>query len=78
MRRILVQDVRRVPSDGTFVPLGRLRRAVLVAGLGVFDPDGRPTQRVGIEPDVVAEPTIAGLQSGADEVLDVALALLER
>jgi carboxyl-terminal processing protease len=46
------------------------------SGLGVFYPDGKPTQRVGIVPDIVAMPTIAGIQNGADEVLERALSLV--
>jgi hypothetical protein len=48
----------------------------LFSGLSVFYPDGRPTQRVGIVPDVVVAPTIAGVQRGVDEVLERALTLL--
>src|SRR5262249_32307291 len=32
------------------------------SGLGVFYPDNRPTQRVGILPDLVVKPTIAGIR----------------
>jgi carboxyl-terminal processing protease len=46
------------------------------SGLGVFYPNGTNTQRVGIVPDVLAVPTIAGLQSGVDEVLERALAIV--
>ena len=43
------------------------------SGIGVFYPDGAPTQRVGIVPDVLVEPTIRGIQAGVDEVLERAL-----
>lgn len=43
------------------------------SGLGVFYPDGSPTQRIGIEPDVVAAPTVEGMRLGRDEVLEAAL-----
>ena len=46
------------------------------SGLGVFYPDGAPTQRVGILPDIVVKPTIQGLREGRDEVLEAAVALL--
>jgi C-terminal processing protease CtpA/Prc len=46
------------------------------SGLGVFYPDGSPTQRVGIVPDILALPTIAGIQNGVDEVLEKALSLV--
>jgi carboxyl-terminal processing protease len=42
-------------------------------GLGIFYPDGRPTQRVGIVPDIECRPTIAGIRAGRDEVLERAL-----
>ena len=45
----------------------------MISGIGVFYPDKRPTQRVGIVPDVEAQPTIAGIRAGRDEVLEVAL-----
>lgn len=38
--------------------------------------DGRQLQQVGIQPDVVVRPTLAGLRAGKDEVLDRALAWL--
>ena len=61
-------------ADGNVstIPLpGGLRS--LFSGIGVFWPDGRPTQRVGIVPDVVATPTIAGIKAGRDEVLEAAV-----
>jgi C-terminal processing protease CtpA/Prc len=45
----------------------------MISGIGVFYPDKRPTQRVGIVPDVVVRPTIAGIRAGRDEVLEEAL-----
>lgn len=33
---------------------------------GVYHPDGRPTQRIGIVPDIVIQPTLAGLRTGRD------------
>ncbi len=44
-----------------------------ISGIGVFYPDQRPTQRVGIVPDVEVRPTIAGIRAGRDEVLEEAL-----
>lgn len=48
------------------------------SGIGVFYPDGTPTQRVGIVPDVFVEPTVRGVQAGIDEVLERALQLIPR
>ncbi|HEY0991766.1 MAG TPA: hypothetical protein VGD80_32155, partial [Kofleriaceae bacterium] len=45
----------------------------MISGLGVFYPDKTQTQRIGIVPDVVAVPTIAGLRAGRDEVLEAGI-----
>lgn len=45
------------------------------SGLGVYFPDGRNTQRIGV-PDVEVHPTIAGIQNGVDEVRQRAIALV--
>ena len=61
-------------ADGNVseIPLpGGLR--AMISGIGVFYPDQRPTQRVGIVPDVEVKPTIAGIRAGRDEVLEEAL-----
>ncbi|MCU0276505.1 MAG: S41 family peptidase [Acidobacteria bacterium] len=42
-------------------------------GMGVHYPDGRPTQGIGIVPDIECRPTIAGVRAGRDEVLERAL-----
>jgi C-terminal processing protease CtpA/Prc len=44
-------------------------------GMSVRHADGRPLQRVGIQPAVHVAPTIRGIRSGHDEVLDAALKL---
>jgi C-terminal processing protease CtpA/Prc len=45
----------------------------MISGIGVFYPDKTPTQRVGIIPDVVVTPTVAGVREGRDEVLEAAI-----
>ena len=45
----------------------------MVSGIGVFYPDKRPTQRVGIIPDKEVKPTIAGVKAGRDEILEAAV-----
>ena len=52
--------------------------AVGFTGQNVSFPDGTQLQRVGLRPDVIAAPTIRGLQAGRDEVLAAALAYLKR
>ncbi|OUJ76054.1 S41 family peptidase [Hymenobacter crusticola] len=49
----------------------------MITGLGVYYPDGRETQRVGIVPDVEVKPTIRGIKEGRDEVLEKAVQLIE-
>jgi C-terminal processing protease CtpA/Prc len=61
-------------ADGNVsaIPLpGGLRS--MISGIGVFYPDKKPTQRIGIIPDIEAKPTIQGIRSGRDEVLEAAL-----
>lgn len=45
----------------------------MISGIGVYYPDKRPTQRIGIVPDVKVEPTIAGIRAARDELLEEAL-----
>ena len=61
-------------ADGGYVkiPLPGGYQATLT-GQGIYYPDGRETQRVGIAPDVVVYPTIRGIQAGRDEVLERAI-----
>lgn len=59
-------------GNASAIPLpGGLRS--MISGIGVFYPDKKPTQRVGIIPDIEAKPTIQGIRSGRDEVLEAAL-----
>uniref|UniRef100_Q028G2 Peptidase S41 n=1 Tax=Solibacter usitatus (strain Ellin6076) TaxID=234267 RepID=Q028G2_SOLUE len=48
--------------------------STMISGIGVFYPDKRPTQRVGIVPDIEVKPTIAGILAGRDELLEAAIA----
>lgn len=61
-------NVSKIPLPGDLT--------TMISGIGVFYPDKRPTQRVGIIPDVVVEPTIASIREGEDLVLDEAMHLL--
>lgn len=47
------------------------------SGLGIYYPDGTPTQRIGIVPDIVVRPTIQGIRAGRDEVLERAIQFIE-
>lgn len=57
-----------------YVPGGIL---VQFSGHDVRHADGRQLQRLGLQPDVEARPTIAGLRAGRDEVLEKALQYLD-
>lgn len=48
-----------------------------MSGLGVYYPDGKETQRIGIVPDIEVKPTIKGIQEHKDEVLDRAFKYLD-
>jgi C-terminal processing protease CtpA/Prc len=58
-------NVSRIPLPGP--------SAGMISGIGVFYPDARPTQRVGIVPDLEVRPTIEGIRAGRDEVLEAAV-----
>jgi len=47
--------------------------STMISGLGIFYPDKKPTQRVGIVPDVEVKPTIAGIRAGRDELVEEAV-----
>jgi C-terminal processing protease CtpA/Prc len=72
--RAIVVGSTTAGADGNvsaFALPGGLR--TMISGIGVFYPDKRPTQRIGIVPDVEVKPTIAGIRVGRDEVLEEAL-----
>jgi C-terminal processing protease CtpA/Prc len=65
-------------ADGNVDPVplpGRL--GTVLSGIGVFYPDRRPTQHVGIVPDIRVVPTVAGIRAGRDEVLEAAIQNIE-
>ena len=49
---------------------------VTLTGMKVRTQDGAPFHGIGIVPDLAAAPTVRGIQSGKDEVLEVGLSLL--
>lgn len=69
--RSLVVGSTTAGADGNVseIPLPGGHRT-MISGIGVFYPDKRPTQRIGILPDVTVRPTIAGIRAGRDEVLE--------
>ena len=64
-------------ADGNVSPFflpGNLR--TMISGIGVYYPDGRETQRIGIVPDVEVKPTIEGIRAGRDELLEKAMEII--
>ena len=55
-------NVSSIPLPGRFNSM--------ISGIGVFYPDGKPTQQIGIVPDKMVRPTIEGIRDGRDEVLE--------
>lgn len=49
------------------------RISVSMTGMGVYYPDGTPTQRIGLVPDLYVTPTVQGIRDGVDEVLEQAM-----
>jgi Periplasmic protease len=47
-----------------------------ISGVGVYYPDGRQAQRIGIVPDIEIKPTIKGIQEGRDELLEKAIEII--
>jgi C-terminal processing protease CtpA/Prc len=62
-------DVRYIYLPGGIV--------TYMTGYGVFYPDGTPTQRVGIVPDIEIRSTVKGIKQGRDEVLERAVQFIE-
>jgi len=61
-------------ADGNVSPIplpGGLRS--MISGIGVFYPDKKQTQRIGIVVDVEVKPTLGGIRAGRDEVLEEAV-----
>ena len=50
--------------------------STMISGIGVYYPDGKETQRIGIVPDVELKPTIQGIKKGRDELMEKAIELI--
>ena len=66
-------------ADGnvSYIDLPGNQRTML-SGLGVYYPDQRETQRVGIKIDEIVKPSIKGIREGRDEVMEKALEYLNK
>lgn len=64
-------------ADGnvsTIMLPGGLR--TMISGIGVYYPNGKETQRIGIVPDIEVKPTISGIKNGKDELLEKAVEII--
>lgn len=52
--------------------------STMISGIGVYYPDGRETQRIGIVPDIEMKPTLRGIKEGKDELLDKAIEIINK
>ncbi|MGB3079913.1 MAG: S41 family peptidase [Saprospiraceae bacterium] len=50
--------------------------STMISGIGVYYPDGKETQRIGIVPDIEIKPTIKGIKEGRDELLEKAIEII--
>ena len=48
----------------------------MISGIGVYYPNGKETQRIGIVPDIELKPTIQGIREGRDELLEKAIKII--
>ncbi|MGD9491818.1 MAG: S41 family peptidase [Bacteroidales bacterium] len=48
----------------------------MISGVGIYYPDGKETQRIGIVPDIEVKPTIQGIKEGKDELLEKAIEII--
>jgi C-terminal processing protease CtpA/Prc len=52
--------------------------STMISGIGVYYPDGKETQRIGIVPDIDLKPTIKGLIESRDELLEKAIEVINK
>jgi C-terminal processing protease CtpA/Prc len=48
-----------------------------ITGIGIFYPNGKETQRIGIKIDIKTKPSIKGISEGKDEVLEKAIEIIQ-
>ncbi|UNK18736.1 S41 family peptidase [Paenibacillus sp. N3/727] len=48
-----------------------------ISGIGIFYPEKKPTQRIGVQPDIRLDPTIEGIMEGRDEYVERAVELIK-
>lgn len=48
----------------------------MISGIGIYYPNGKETQRIGIVPDIEIKPTIKGILENRDELLEKAIEII--
>lgn len=74
---VTVMGENSVGSDGamTSLPLpGGLN--MMFSSQGIYTPEMKQTQRIGLAPDIEVHPTVKGIQEGRDELMEAAVAFL--
>jgi carboxyl-terminal processing protease len=66
-------------ADGvvTYIPVGG-NHNISYSGYGIYYPDKKPTQRVGVHVDITVPQTTGAIREGRDEVLEKALSYLRK
>lgn len=74
---VTVMGSQTAGADGNFTGIslpGGIKTGI--SGIGVYYPDGRQTQRIGIVPDIEIHSTIEGIKKGKDELLEKAIEVI--
>lgn len=50
--------------------------STMISGIGVYYPNGKETQRIGIVPDIEVKPTVQGIRERRDELMEKAMEVI--
>jgi carboxyl-terminal processing protease len=74
---VVVVGSQTAGADGNETPIKVVGEyTIIMSGLGIFYPNGKETQRIGIVPNVVVKPTIKDMQDQKDVLLEKALEII--
>ncbi len=76
---VTVMGEETIGADGNVVRLplpGNIE--LLFTSLGVYTPEMGQTQRIGLSPDIEVYPTVEGIKEGRDELLEAAVAYIQK
>jgi len=77
--KVTVMGTNTIGANGnvTFLPLPPGGLVMMFTGLGVYEPDGGQTQRIGLSPDIYVSRTVVGISEGRDELMEAAIQFLQ-